>query len=280
MENIETMREDVKWLDILLDLQRKPVGIKFHLYDFDYDSAKSKESTVGTPYCTAVRNAALGKGCKMTAEHMACFSSARALGLMELDHDTVSGYRYSKLGVYKDLCVSRNVARERVYCKHKAYGVEIAPLSDYVNYDPDVVIIITNPYNAMRITQGYAFHNGSIKNVKFSGMQALCEECTTRPFENNEVNFSMLCSGTRCVAQWQKDELGIGIPFNKLPLIVDGLKNTFNHMDQNPEKRLIESKLKKYGIEDEVNIIYGKNYYTGNYGTLEMKKKKKQNEEK
>ncbi len=156
---------------------------------------------------------------------------------------------------------------------YKAYGVEIAPLSDYVSYDPDVVIMITNPYNAMRITQGCAYHNGPIKNVQFSGMQALCEECTTRPFENNEVNISILCSGTRCVAQWQKDELGIGIPFNKLSLIVDGLKNTFNYMDQNPEKRLIESKLKKYGLEDEVTIIYGKNYYSGNYGTLEMKKK-------
>ena len=41
-------------------------------------------------------------------------------------------------------------------------------------------------------------------------------------------------------------------------------------MDQNPEKRLIESKLKKYGLENEVKIIYGKNYYTGYYGTVEM----------
>ena len=76
----------------------------------------------------------------------------------------------------------------------------------------------------MRITKGHAYHNGPIKNVQFSGMQAICEECTTLPFENNEVNISMLCSGTRCVTQWKKDELGIGIPFNKLPLIVDGLK--------------------------------------------------------
>ena len=77
---------------------------------------------------------------------------------------------------------------------------------------------ITNPYNAMRITQGYAYHNGHIKNVQFGGIQGICQECTTRPFENNEVNISMLCSGTRCVAQWQKDELAIGIPFNKLSL--------------------------------------------------------------
>ena len=120
MENIETNREDVKWLDILLDLPRKPVGIKFHLNDFDYVSTTSQESKVGTPYCTAVRKATLGKGCKMTAEHMACFSSARALGLIEVDNDTVSGYSYAKLGVYKDICVSRNVARERVYYQHKA----------------------------------------------------------------------------------------------------------------------------------------------------------------
>ena len=43
-----------------------------------------------------------------------------------------------------------------------------------------------------------------------------------------------------------------------MPLIVDGLKNTFNHMDQNPEMRLIEGKLKKYSLEDETTIIYGK----------------------
>lgn len=274
MENINTIREDAKWLDILLDLERQPVGIKFHLYDFDYKSAKSEETKAGMTYCTAVKNATLSKGCKMTVEHMACFSSARALGLMEKDDDSISGYRHYRMGVYKDLCVSRNIAREMVYCQHKAYGVEIAPLSDYVSYDPDVVIVITNPYNAMRITQGYAYHHGHIKNAQFSGMQAICQELTTRPFERNEVNISMLCSGTRCVGQWGKDELGIGIPFNKLSLIVDGLKNTFNHMDQNPEKRLIENKLKKYGLEEEVNIIYGKNYYTGTFGTLDMKKKK------
>ena len=56
MENIETIREDVKWLDILLVLQRKPVGIKFHLNDFDYESVTSQESKVGTPYCTDVNN--------------------------------------------------------------------------------------------------------------------------------------------------------------------------------------------------------------------------------
>jgi hypothetical protein len=35
------------------------------------------------------------------------------------------------MDVYKDLCISRNIARERVYCKHKAFGIEIAPISDY-----------------------------------------------------------------------------------------------------------------------------------------------------
>ena len=54
--NIEAIREDVKWLDILLVLQRKPVGIKFHLNDFDYESVISQESKAGTPYCTAVSN--------------------------------------------------------------------------------------------------------------------------------------------------------------------------------------------------------------------------------
>ena len=81
-----------------------------------------------------------------------------------------------------------------------AYGVEIAPLSDYVSYDIDVVILITNPYNAMRITQGYAYHNGPIKNVQFSGMQALCEECMTRPFEKRGKHLHAMFRDEMCSA--------------------------------------------------------------------------------
>lgn len=274
MKKKETIRDDAKWLDILLDLRREPVGVKFIFNEEDYQHAESKESKAGIPYCTAVRNASIGSGCKMTLNHMACLSSAKALGLMDRDNESLSGYRYYKMGIYKDLGVSRSIAKDMVYSEHKIYGVEVAPLFDFEKYDPDVVIIITNPYNSMRISQGYAYDNGHIKNIQIGGMQGVCQECTTYPFENNQVNLSMLCSGTRCVAQWQKDELGIGIPFNKLSLIINGLKNTFNHMDQNSEKKLIESKLKEYGLENELNIIYNRNYYTGVFGTIKSKQNK------
>lgn len=267
-------RDDAKWLSILLDLKREPVGIKFLYDEEEYSKALSQEPAAGMPYCTAVRNASMGKSSKMNLEHMACLASAKALGLMERDNASLSGRHHYKMGVYKDPATSRSIAKGMVFLEYKVYGVEVATLKDYESYDPDVVIMITNPYNAMRVSQGYAYNNGHIKNIQICGMQGICQECTTYPFENNQVNFSMLCSGTRCVGQWQKDELGIGIPFNKLASIIDGLKHTSNHMDQNPEKKIIEEKLKKYGLENEHEIAYSKNYYTGVYGTKKQKEEK------
>ena len=41
-------------------------------------------------------------------------------------------------------------------------GVSVAPI-EQLNDFPDVTIIVTNPYNAMRIIQGYAYFYGMPK---------------------------------------------------------------------------------------------------------------------
>ncbi len=262
-------------LETLLELERKPVGIKFLLSETDFESSKLLIHSNGMPYCTAIRNAGNGHKYKMDAAHCSCIAASRALGMVDIAEEVSSGIRHANLGVYKNLCISRSVAKDMVYCNHKCVGVEIMPLEDFEERDPDIVIIVTNPFNSMRIVQGYAYHFGQLKNIKMSGMCAICQECTSYPFEENMMNISMLCSGTRCVAQWGKDEMGIGIPYHYIDKIVNGILNTVNPMENNKDKKIIDNKLNSSGLKNKLEITYNQNYYRGAYGTPEQMEKNK-----
>lgn len=251
-------------LESLLQLDRKPVGIKFLFDKEEFDNFKAKTMNGIIPYCTLVRNASKGEDCKASLENFACLGAATALGLLKPNNSTISGKRRSQNGSYKNLCVSRSISRDMIYCQHEIYGVAAMPLEKFL-VEPDVVIIITDPYNAMRIMQGNAYHNGVSKEIKLSGMQAICQECTSLPFETNNINISMMCSGTRLLAQWKRNELGIGIPFNKFATIVDGIKETVNPLERNDGKKIIEENLKKNNLKDALKIEYDKNYDDGGY---------------
>ena len=124
----------------------------------------------------------------------------------------------------------------------------------------------------MRIVQAHAYTKGQLKNIKMAGMQAVCQECTSYVYERNEINLSMLCSGTRCVAQWSKEEMGVGIPFQQINDIIYGLVQTVNPMENNNDKKLIQEKLKSAGKDLEFEIEYNKNYYTGVFVSSNSKK--------
>lgn len=251
-------------LESLLDLKRRAVGVKFLLDREEYENCT--ETAIGgiMPYCTFIRNASAGKAYKATVEHFACRGAAMALGMLKPDQLTLSGKPRWKNGSYSTLCVARNVSKKMVYCEHDCYGVVIKPLSEY-EQAPDVVLIITDPYNAMRFTQGYAYYEGHTKGIQMSGMQAICQECTSYPFEENDMNISMLCSGTRMLAQWSRDELAIGIPYHKFLTVLDGIKQTVNPLERNKHKEVIAEKLRVNELSDELQIVMNKNYDDGAY---------------
>ena len=135
------------------------------------------------------------------------------------------------------------------------------PLEAY-NEEPDVVLVVTNPYNSMRIIQAYTHVFGFSTAYKMSGNQAICSECTAFPFESNNINVSMLCAGTRFKAKWGDEEMAIGFPFNQFLSIVKGLYATLDLIEPNEKKAEIE---KRFGETDKTPplIQYNKNYYTG-----------------
>ena len=259
-----TTYEEALWLEVLLDLPRRPVGIHFLMTKEDYDTFLAEAPQNRMSYCTMVRKASQGIAQKAHLGHMACIGGATALGLVEPTEEMKDGTRRFKQGAYLDLVVCRKMSKNMVYCSHKAYGLGIVPLGS-CDLKPDVVILICNPFHAMRIAQGYAYRNGHVSDICFSGMQAVCQECTSRPFETDAVNISMMCSGTRMLAGWKKDELGIGMPYHLLEQVLEGLKATVNPLERNKEKEQIISRMEQRGHLGQLHIIMNKNYDDGCY---------------
>ncbi len=260
---MKNLNLDLLKINAYLELDREVSGIKFLFSKEEFDEFNAVELKNKMAYCTMVRNSMKGRAIKAKAENFACISAAKAVGLAEVTHEDDSGKGRVDIDAYKNLCIGRNVSKDMIYCKHKIYGIGIMPLREYI-VEPDVVIIVTEPFNVMRISQGYAYHKGQIKNTKFTGMQAICQECTSYPFENNDINISLLCAGTRMLAQWKESEMGVGMPYHLFNTIVDGIEKTINPLERNKNKEKIEKKISQSGIEN-VEIIYNKNYDDGMY---------------
>ena len=96
-------------------------------------------------------------------------------------------------------------------------------------------------------------------------MAAICQECTSRPYELDQINMSMMCSGTRMLAGWKKDELGIGMPYHLMEEVVEGLKNTVNPLERNKNKKEISAKLIEAGLDGQLEVIMYKNYVDNCY---------------
>ncbi len=253
--------ENAEWLEILLNLDRQPVGVKFFHSKEEYDDFNAPENEHIRPYCIVVRRASEGINQKVCQLHSGCMGAAWALGLAEPTEEVLSGRRRENHGAYRDIGVCRKISEHMVYMKHGTYGLAVMPLRNFT-VAPDVVVIVTNPFNGMRIAQGYAYSHGHVENIVFSGMQAICQECTSLPYEESRINFSMLCSGTRMLAKWKEGELRIGMPYLIFEDVIEGLKKTVNPLERNKGKEIIANKLQKSELNEpgDFAIKYNSNY--------------------
>lgn len=267
-------------LESTLDLERKIVGIKIHIYEEDFKNSSFREVKRKIAYCTLVRNATQGEAIKIAGSNFACFGSATSLGITESRETSKTGIRQFENSTYKNMPISRSYAKQHNHIGVKTYGVSIAPLKCF-NEDPDVVIIVCNPYNAMRLIHGYNYSNSYYGGFDFIGLGAICREVTSLPYENNKINVSVMCPGTRMLCQWGKEEMAVGVPFDKFDSMVEGVVKTINPFERNASKKKIIRKITEKGIELDTKIELNKNYDDGAYVGLnleELKKFKKSNQ--
>ena len=253
----------VKRLSCALDLKRRAVGVRFLFSREEYDASPASAFVGKTPYCCLVRICMSGYARKANLDNFGCLSAARAFGMVDPPQDWLSGRSYAQKGMYRNLGTAKKVVNNTTCVHQKAYGIEVMPV-ELFEEEPHVVILATTPYNMMRLVQGYTYMFGTYSNYKIIGNQALCSECTAYPFESNNVNLSVMCSGTRYMAGWGKDEMGMGIPYHLFPQMVEGLWRTMDVMEKDADKERILVRTREMGFAD-VELHLGQNYFTGQY---------------
>lgn len=253
-----------KWLNTVdklycaLQLERKAVGVKFFQTEEAYENAKGITLKNPINYCQMVAAVTKGTAIKAKKEDFKCQSGPRVFGMDSGDPKNNHGENWARLKLYNSPELSREVRDGLTYMEEGYTGVALAPIEQWEDF-PDVVVIVTNPYNSMRIIQGYAHFYGMPENIRMIGNQAVCLECTARPFAVKDMNVSMLCIGTRHRAGWKDEEMAIGIPKEQFTNVVDGLMGTLNQMENDKNKKIIDAKLKEKDIP--FDIRYGYNYY-------------------
>ncbi len=252
------LKNKINQLNCSLDLKRKIVGVKFIFTKEEFDVIDVKQVNSKMSYCNTVKLASKGKSFKSNVDNFFCKASARALGLMDVNNEITSGRLYYSFRMYNSVGTAKDVQKNVTYIDHKIYAVVVMPLEKF-DIEPDVVVMIVNPYQAMRIVQGYSYSYGVAKNVKFTGNQGLCSECTATPYETNDLNISLLCANTRFAAKWSDEEMGLGVPFSMFNTVADGIMKTLDPSDPNGKKREIIERAKNQDIEVDVNL--GTSYY-------------------
>ncbi|MDD2495971.1 MAG: DUF169 domain-containing protein, partial [Tissierellia bacterium] len=197
------MKEILDNLISVLDIERTIVGIKYIKDKNSFDEAYGKKTNNKMTYCVMVKVAMADVALKINLDNIGCRGARNVLGLTEPAESFLTGESGKELGLYCDLTTSKIAANNLTRVDNKYYGLQIMPLKDFTE-DPDVVIIVSSPYNIMRISQGYGYKYGVKKTCSVSGNQAFCSELTAEPMANDEVNFSIFCSGTRFWCGWDK----------------------------------------------------------------------------
>lgn len=250
---IKELCEDI---NCALNFSRKPVGIKLYFDKEEYSKLEWKEPNAPLSYCCVVEKATRGKAFKIRLEHLSCDGGTTALNLEPSTERIESGAEYFSYNLYKTPAAARRV-REGVPGLYRTgattYGVAVGPLEEFET-TPDVVIFIVNPYQAMRIQQGYVYHEGGRLEITGASMQAICAEATVEPYIKGRLNTTVLCPSTRFLAKWEDEEMAIGIPFERFQSVVEGVIATINTTDIKRRKDEIKQRFAKKN--KEINLEY------------------------
>lgn len=257
------LKKSVKLIESYLELDRKPVGIKFFFHKDKLDNFQLDQRNHRITYCNSVQLASKGQSMKLTGENQACPNGAMALNFIDAPNPISNGKgRFSK-NIYENIEISKSINDNMEFLEEKPVGIVVMPLENYKE-NPDIVIVVSKSYNIMRMIQGHAYFNGYTNNLKTVGLQAVCQDLTSYPYNTKDINISLLCPGTRLVADWEMDEIGIGIPFDKWNEIVKGVIETTNPFVRDDKKKIIINKLDKNNLDFSA-IKLNQNYDNGSY---------------
>ncbi|AKB34658.1 Protein clustered with O-phosphoseryl-tRNA(Cys) synthetase [Methanosarcina siciliae C2J] len=217
MDHIQKERVPFSWYPELRQLMEtgEPVCVSFKT---DKRSGKGSEELPeksGFLFCELVQKARMGEKFRISGQ--SCAPGDYVLGLSE---KSPAGY-YLQSGRYRDMQAAEKAALSLPRLKRKFCSVVIEPLS--LNRDTfDVLILFLKPQEAMRIVQANAYSEGERTLMDTTGAASICGDCTALALERG-IGLSFGCKGSRKHSGYEDFEVPLGIAFEKIEEIEEGL---------------------------------------------------------
>ncbi len=206
-----------------LGLVRSPVAIKLFLDETNIPEGIPNINE-DLRHCEMVQRAVQGSIFYATAnEQQACKGGAGAIGLMDLPEPIKTGEMYVSMGKFSSLGAAKRTVDAIPKIDPVMDAVAYAPL-EKAPYDPDVVIMICNPLQAMQLSQAMLYTLGGRLEANFGGIQSICADTTAGPFTTGKPNVTLGCTGSRQFAKVKPDEIIVGMNGENLIEFVDALE--------------------------------------------------------
>lgn len=204
-----------------LGLKKSPVAIKFILREEDIPEGIEKIDE-NVRHCEMVQKAAQGKMFYATSDEQMCKGGASAIGLMETPEKIKTGEFYQSLGRFSSLGSAKRTMESIPKIDPMMKAIVYAPLED-IKFDPDVIVIICNPAQALKLAQAMVYTRGGRVEADFSGIQSVCADAVAGPFTRNTANITLGCSGSRQYAGIKEDEVIVGMNGENIGCVVTAL---------------------------------------------------------
>lgn len=206
----------------LLGLKGSPVAVKLAKTADDVPAGYAKVEK--SRHCQFVQDARLkGTAGYATAEEHMCKGGAGVMGVGPLPEHLANGSTYHKLGNFKTAEGALETVAAMPKSTEKFYASVYAPL-ETAAFEPDVVVIVATPRQALRLTQASLHAHGGRVSSDYSGIQSICADAVVAVIQRGVPNMTLGCNGSRKNSGIAEDEVILGIPPAHLDGIVEALK--------------------------------------------------------
>jgi len=208
----------------LLHLEGSPVAVKLISGENDIPG-RYKKLDRQLRHCQIVDHVRRTGDCfYTTAQEHLCGGGAAAMGLGKLPEKVKTGEFYcDSLHQFETVAGAKKTVDEISFLEPFSNSIALYAPLESADFEPDVVIIICKPKQAMLLTQGYVYKDGGRIHAEFSGKQSVCSDAVAQVIKSGQPNVTVGCGGSRTYAKIMDEEMLYAFPVKDIEKTAYGL---------------------------------------------------------
>jgi uncharacterized protein (DUF169 family) len=222
-EDVRIYADYAETLENILKLRSRPVAIS--LIRKGEPLPHIPLPGVRLRYCQALIMARRGLSVLMPASSHSCPDGASILGLGKVPRKLATGEIYVQLGKLATREAAEKMVRERPALPEESMCATLLTPLDMAVMKPDVIAVIAPPETMMWLCMASTYYTGKRSSFGMSSYNAQCVETTLFPYTTGEMNTSLGCYGCRAISDLGEEMMFMGIPLEKMPLLIQGLRH-------------------------------------------------------